>query len=140
MAGDFATRPVPTDLERLAGLTIVPRRYYGRWVAAAIILLLFVWVVKAFAEGQIAWKVVGQFFTAPAILNGLVNTVIMTACAMALGIVLGVLFAIMYMSPNPVLRGSALFTSGSSGVRRCCCNCCSGSTWPWCSPGLEFLA
>jgi polar amino acid transport system permease protein len=109
MAGDSTTRPLPTDLERLAGLPIVPRRYYGRWVAAAIILLLFAWVVKAFAEGQIAWKVVGQFFTAPAILNGLVNTVIMTACAMALGIVLGVLFAIMYMSPNPVLRGSALF-------------------------------
>ncbi|MCZ8183982.1 MAG: amino acid ABC transporter permease [Beijerinckiaceae bacterium] len=109
MGGDSAARPAPTELERLAGLTIVPHRYYGRWVAAAIILLLFAWVVKAFAEGQIAWKVVGQFLTAPAILNGLVNTVIMTACAMALGIVLGVLFAIMYMSPNPVLRGSALF-------------------------------
>lgn len=109
MTGHPAARPIPTDLERLAGLAIVPRRYYGRWVAAAIILLLFAWVVKAFAEGQIAWKVVGQFLTAPAILNGLVNTVIMTACAMTLGIVLGVLFAIMYMSPNPVLRGSALF-------------------------------
>ncbi|MCU0819717.1 MAG: amino acid ABC transporter permease [Beijerinckiaceae bacterium] len=109
MTGQPAARPVSAELERLVGLSIVPRRHYGRWVAAAIILLLFAWVVKAFAEGQIAWKVVGQFLTAPAILNGLVNTVIMTACAMALGIVLGVLFAIMYMSPNPVLRGSALF-------------------------------
>ncbi|MGL5362261.1 MAG: amino acid ABC transporter permease [Bosea sp. (in: a-proteobacteria)] len=97
------------DLSDIAGLRIVPRKFYGRWVAALLILLVFAWVVKAFAEGQIAWNVVAQFFTAPAILAGLVNTVIMTACAMALGITLGVVFAVMYMSPNPVLRGSALF-------------------------------
>lgn len=93
----------------ITGLRIVPRRFYGRWVAAIVIISIFAWIVKAFAEGQIAWAVVAQFFTAPAILAGLVNTVIMTACAMALGITLGVVFAVMYMSPNPVLRGSALF-------------------------------
>ena len=97
------------DLAGIAGLKLVPRRYYGRWVAAALIILVLAWVMKAFAEGQIDWKIVGQFFTAPAILSGLVNTIIMTACAMALGIALGVIFAIMYMSPNPVLRGVALF-------------------------------
>lgn len=97
------------DLAGIAGLKLVPRRYYGRWVAAALIILVLAWVIKAFAEGQIDWKVVGQFFTAPAILAGLVNTIIMTVCAMALGIALGVIFAIMYMSPNPVLRGVALF-------------------------------
>ncbi len=97
------------DLADIAGLKIIPKRYYGRWMAAAIILLILAWIVKAFAEGQIAWNVVGQFFTAPAIMTGLVNTVIMAACAMALGITLGVIFAIMYMSPNPVLQGTALF-------------------------------
>ncbi|MBN9437300.1 amino acid ABC transporter permease [Bosea sp. (in: a-proteobacteria)] len=97
------------DIAGIAGLKLVPRRYYGRWVAAALIILVLAWIIKAFAEGQIDWKVVGQFFTAPAILSGLVNTIIMTVCAMALGIALGVIFAIMYMSPNPVLRGVALF-------------------------------
>lgn len=97
------------DLTGIAGLKLVPRRYYGRWVAAALIILVLAWIIKAFAEGQIDWRVVGQFFTAPAILSGLVNTIIMTVCAMALGVVLGVIFAIMYMSPNPVLRGVALF-------------------------------
>jgi polar amino acid transport system permease protein len=97
------------DIAGIAGLKLVPRRYYGRWVAAALIILVLAWIIKAFAEGQIDWKVVGQFFTAPAILAGLVNTIIMTVCAMALGIALGVIFAIMYMSPNPVLRGVALF-------------------------------
>jgi polar amino acid transport system permease protein len=91
------------------GLRLVPRRFFGRWLAAAALLLLAAFFVNAFARGQIEWKVVGQFLTAPAILAGLLNTVAMTFCAMALGIVLGVTFAIMYMSPNPVLKGSAWF-------------------------------
>ena len=82
-----------------AHLRHVPRRYYGRWTAAAVILLAFAVLIQAFAAGQIEWKVVGQFFTAKAILIGLENTIIMTICAMALGIALGVLFAVMYMSP-----------------------------------------
>jgi polar amino acid transport system permease protein len=93
----------------IAHLTHVPRRHYGRWIASLLILLAFGYVAKAFAEGQIDWKIVGQFFTAPAIMEGLVNTVIMTFCAMALGIVLGILFAVMVMSPNPVLKGVAVF-------------------------------
>jgi polar amino acid transport system permease protein len=92
----------------ISRLTIVKPRHYGRWLAAAAILAILLFIVKAFADGQIAWKVVGQFFTAPAILNGLVNTIVMTACAMLLGITLGVLFAIMVMSPNPVLKGTAV--------------------------------
>ena len=93
----------------IAGLRHVRRRHVGRWVAVILILLVLAWIGKAFAEGQIAWRVVGQFLTAPAILAGLVNTVIMTICAMALGITLGVTFAVMVMSPNPVLKGVALF-------------------------------
>ena len=92
-----------------AHLRHVQRRYYGRWLAATLILAAFAFVVHAFATGQIAWKVVGQFFTAKAILIGLENTIIMTICAMALGIVLGVVFAVMYMSPNPVLKNVARF-------------------------------
>lgn len=104
------TSPIDTrELAQVAGLRIVKRRFYGRWVAAAAIVAVLVWMGFAFAHGDIAWPVVAQFFTAPAILSGLVNTLIMTVCAMTLGIVLGVVFAIMYMSPNPVLRGVALF-------------------------------
>lgn len=117
----------------IAHLRHVPRRHYGRWVAAALILLALAAIVKAFAEGQIAWAVVGQFFTAPAILSGLANTILMTVCAMALGIALGVLFAIMMMSPNPVLKTVAVGYIWFSAARRCCCNCCCGSTWRWCS-------
>lgn len=90
-------------------LRLVRERHPGRWLSAAAILIAFAFVIRAFAYGQIEWSIVGQFFTMPAILNGLMNTVLMTACAMALGITLGVLFAVMYLSPNPVLRASALF-------------------------------
>ena len=51
----------------IAHLRHVPRRYYGRWLAAALIVLAFAFVIHAFATGQIAWKVVGQFLTAKAI-------------------------------------------------------------------------
>jgi polar amino acid transport system permease protein len=105
-----ATSPISSrDLAAVSHLRIVPRRFYGRWVASAVILAILAWVVMAFVEGDIAWPVVRQFFTAPAIIAGLGNTLIMTVCAMTLGIVLGVVFAIMYMSPNPVLRSVALF-------------------------------
>ncbi|WP_062226498.1 amino acid ABC transporter permease [Aureimonas frigidaquae] len=90
-----------------APLTVIARRHYGRWLATALILAALAGIVRAFAVGQIEWPVVAQFFTAPAILQGLVNTIIMAIVAMALGITLGVLFAVMVMSPNPVLRNSA---------------------------------
>jgi polar amino acid transport system permease protein len=100
-SGGGASPPSPYSL---AHLRHVPRRHTHRWAAAALILLAFGWVVHAFATGQIEWEIVAQFFTARAILLGLVNTVVMTVLAMVLGIVLGVVFAIMYMSPNPVLK------------------------------------
>jgi len=85
----------------------VPRRYYGRYLASAAILAIVVYVVVAFARGQIEWAVVGRFLTAKSILTGLGNTIIMTILAMALGIVLGVIIAIMRLSTNPVLRAFA---------------------------------
>jgi polar amino acid transport system permease protein len=101
------------DLQRLeysiAHLRHVPRRYYRRWIAAGLILAAFAFIAHAFATGQIEWDVVAKFFTAKAIMEGLVNTVIMTVLSMILGISLGVVFAIMFMSPNPVLKSVAWF-------------------------------
>jgi len=50
---------------------------------------------------------VQRFLTAPVILSGIVNTIVMALLAMALGIVLGVCVAIMRLSPNPVLKSVA---------------------------------
>ena len=93
----------------LSHLVRVPRRHYGRWLSAALLLLALAGIINAFATGQIAWGIVAQFMFSPAILWGLVNTIVMTICAMALGIVLGIVFAVLVMSPNPVLKTSAVF-------------------------------
>ena len=74
----------------------------------AVIVILLAALARAFAAGQIEWRVVGQFLTAPVILSGLVNTVVMSVAAMALGIVLGVVAAVMRMAANPVLQGVAI--------------------------------
>jgi polar amino acid transport system permease protein len=95
-------------LPDVSGYLIVPERRWGRWLSVVIICVLLVMLARAFAVGQIAWRYVGQFLTAPVILSGLLNTIIMSVAAMALGIALGVTTAMMRMSPNPVLRGAAL--------------------------------
>ncbi|MGO4736198.1 amino acid ABC transporter permease [Bosea sp. 2KB_26] len=96
------------EILEISALPTIRRRHYGRVVGVALIVVALAFIAKAFSEGQIEWKVVGQFFTAPAILFGLLNTIWMTLCAMTLGIVLGVIFAIMYMSPNPVISRCAI--------------------------------
>lgn len=98
---------VATDFQHESQMRIVPRRHYGRWLATVLIFIAIASIIRAFAVGQIEWSIVAQFLTAQAILNGLVNTIIMAIAAMGLGITLGVMFAVMAMSPNPVLRGSA---------------------------------
>ena len=91
----------------LSGLPIAKRLHWGRWLAAAAILVVLGLVVRAFAAGQIEWAYVGRFLTVPVIVNGIVDTMAMAVLAMALGIVLGVVAAVMRLSPNPVLRAAA---------------------------------
>ena len=91
----------------LSGLKVARRMRWGRWTAALLIVLALLALARAFANGQIEWSYVGRFLTVPAILTGIVNTVVMAVAAMALGIVLGVIVAVMRLSPNPVLRAVA---------------------------------
>lgn len=95
-------------LNAIIQLPTIRRRRYGRYFAVAVIVVVLALIAKAFAEGQIEWTVVARFFTAPAILYGLLNTIWMTLCAMGLGVALGVTFAIMYMSPNKVISRCAV--------------------------------
>jgi polar amino acid transport system permease protein len=91
----------------LHGLPVARRAHWGRWLAAALILLVLAALVRAFAHGQIEWAYVARFLTVPVILTGIANTVVMAVLAMALGIVLGVVVAVMRLSPNPVLMAVA---------------------------------
>lgn len=85
----------------------VRRKHIGRYVSAAIILVIATWLVVAFAHGQIQWPVVRQFLTAKTILAGLGYTVLMAALAMIMGIVIGITVAVMRLSSNPIVNRAA---------------------------------
>lgn len=93
---------------QISHLTLVPRRHYGRMIAAVLVLTVLAVIIHAFAVGQIEWDYVAEFLTVPAIMTGLVNTIVMAILAMVVGIVLGIVFAIMRLSDNPVLSVTAL--------------------------------
>jgi polar amino acid transport system permease protein len=102
-----AAEPLAEGFPDLSGMTVARRAHWMRWFTAAVILAVLAAIGRAFANGQIEWSYVGRFFTAPVILEGIVNTMVMAVLAMALGIALGVVVAVMRLSPNPVLKSVA---------------------------------
>jgi len=97
----------PDRFSDLSGLKVARRMHWGRWTAAALIVLVLLALARAFAHGQIEWSYVGRFLTVPVIINGIVNTVVMAVAAMALGILLGLVVAVMRLTTNPVLQAVA---------------------------------
>ncbi len=93
----------------IARLRHVRPRYYGRWASVCLILLFVGFIVVSFARGNIDWHESGDYLFWPTIMHGLVNTIWISVASMALGIVLGVVCAVGRGSPNPVLRGVAMF-------------------------------
>ncbi|MCW3057442.1 MAG: transporter permease [Solirubrobacterales bacterium] len=88
----------------------VPVRHPGRWIAAALVLLLAVALVRSVASNpRFEWSVVGHYLFDQRILHGVLVTIELTAIAMAIGIVLGVVLAVMRLSPNPLVSGGSWF-------------------------------
>jgi polar amino acid transport system permease protein len=89
-------------------ITAVPVRHPGRWVAAAVILVLVAMLVHTLATNpRFEWNVIGQYFLSRRVLNGLGVTILLTVVAMAIGIVLGVILAVMRLSANPLVAGAS---------------------------------
>jgi polar amino acid transport system permease protein len=85
-----------------------PVRRPGRWIAAAIVLLIAVALIHSVASNpRFEWSVVGHYLFDARILEGMRVTIELTVIAMAIGIVLGVLLAVMRLSPNPLVSGSS---------------------------------
>jgi polar amino acid transport system permease protein len=86
----------------------IPVRHPGRWVAAGIVIFLLIAIANSMASNsRFQWGIVGHYFFSSRILSGLVVTLELTATSMAIGIALGVLLAVMRLSPNPLVSGSA---------------------------------
>ncbi len=91
----------PEDIKAL------PVRHPGRWVAAAIVLLIAVAVVNSVVTNpRFHWGVVGHYLFDSRITHGALVTIELTLAAQAIGIALGVLLAIMRLSPNPLVSGA----------------------------------
>lgn len=97
---------------------VAPTRHIGRWVAAGVVVLIGVAVVVSMTTNpRFEWRVVGHYFAAPIILEGLGRTLVLTAIAMGIGIALGAMLALMRLSSNPVMSGaSAVYTWFFRGI------------------------
>ena len=86
----------------------VPVRHIGRWIAAAIVLIIAAALIRsAVVNDRFEWNVVGDYLFDTRILNGLVKTLELTVLGMAIGIALGVVLALMRLSGNPLLSSAS---------------------------------
>ena len=86
----------------------VPVRRPGRWIAAAIVLLIAASIVRSVVTNNaFGWSTVGHYLFDSRILHGMLVTIELTVASMAIGIVLGVVLAIMRLSPNPIVSSAA---------------------------------
>jgi polar amino acid transport system permease protein len=97
-----------TRTGRPEDIKAVPVRRPGRWIAAAIVLLIAASLVRSVITNKsFQWHVVGQYLFDPRILQGVVKTLELTVLSMIIGILLGILLAVMRQSPNPIVSGAS---------------------------------
>ncbi|WP_377273827.1 amino acid ABC transporter permease [Peterkaempfera sp. SMS 1(5)a] len=100
--------PDAADPDDLASLKVVPARHYGRWVAAAIVLV----IVSQFIHGLATnpgwdWSTFADFLTLDTIVHAVGVTLQLTLYATVLGFALGIVLAFMRLSDNAVLQTGA---------------------------------
>jgi len=96
---------VTTTLSTNDDVVATPVRHPLRWVAATAVALLFVaFAVSVWGNDNIEHDVIEKYLFATPILEGVVTTIVLTACSMLLAVSLAVVLAVMRQSANPVLR------------------------------------
>ncbi|HEV7586337.1 MAG TPA: amino acid ABC transporter permease [Solirubrobacteraceae bacterium] len=106
----MSSEEVTNSTGRPEEIRAVPVRHPGRWVAAAVVLIVAVAVVRSVVTNPyFGWSVVGEYLLDERVLEGLRVTLELTVIAMAIGIVLGMLLAVMRLSPNPLVASGSWF-------------------------------
>jgi polar amino acid transport system permease protein len=105
------------DLTAPTAMPVVPVRHPGRWVAAAVVVLLAAMLVHSLFFSHVVvngrtrerfeWNIINQYFLSSEVVKALGVTIALTVVAMAGGITIGIVLAIMRLSPNPIVTGSA---------------------------------
>jgi polar amino acid transport system permease protein len=102
VTADRDTRPAP--------IKAVPVRHPGRWVAVAVIALLVAMAINSIVTNpNWAWQFQFENAFAEPVVQGVWTTLWLTVASMAMGVLLGIVLAVMRLSPNPILSGSAWF-------------------------------
>ncbi len=94
---------------------VVPVRHVGRWIGALVVALVLAMRVHTVGfskasggtSSRFGWAIVFHYFTTREVLDGLALTLELTALAMTIGIVLGMIIAIMRLSHNRLVSGTA---------------------------------
>ena len=103
MSSDTTTQSAPPEQIRA-----VPVRHPGRWIGTVVIAVIAaMFVHMLLTNDAFQWRFMFDNMFTPPVLRGARTTLIMTLLAMLLGILLGIVFAVMRLSPNPVLSATA---------------------------------
>jgi polar amino acid transport system permease protein len=133
MSTDTDTRPADASADRPGAIDAVPVRHPGRWVAIAVIAVLFGMLVHLLLTNKaFDWHFVFQAMNQQPVIRGFIKgTLLVTVLSMIVGVLGGVLLAVMRLSDNPILaavswvftwffrsipRYLLLFTMGTLGV------------------------
>ncbi|MGH8868901.1 MAG: amino acid ABC transporter permease [Actinomycetes bacterium] len=86
----------------------VPVRHPGRWVTAAVVLVLVaMFVHMLFTNEAFQWSFMfDNLFNKP-VVNGARTSIVLTVLSMVIGVAIGIVLAVMRLSPNPILTGAA---------------------------------
>ncbi|WP_405938795.1 amino acid ABC transporter permease [Streptomyces sp. NBC_00726] len=87
----------------------IPVRHYGRYVSALVAIAVLASLVYAFSQGKINWGAIPDYFFDDRIIDGVGQTLLLTALSMLIGVVGGVLLAVMRLSKNPVTASISWF-------------------------------
>ncbi|MER5768479.1 amino acid ABC transporter permease [Streptomyces sp. NPDC001985] len=101
--------PPPPPAAGPEAIKAVPVRHYGRYVSALVAIALFAVIIYAFAQGNINWGAIPDYFFDDRIVEGVWKTIVLTVLSMTIGIVGGILLAVMRLSKNPVTSSIAWF-------------------------------
>lgn len=88
----------------------VPVGHPGRWVGAAVILILAVLAVQSLATNpNFHWETFALYVLDENVVRGVGWTLLLTVLSMAIAVTLAVLLAFMRQSDNPIFRWSSWF-------------------------------
>ncbi|MDZ5454508.1 amino acid ABC transporter permease [Labrys sp. ZIDIC5] len=85
-------------------LTVVPLRHPWRWAAVVLVVIAVIMMVRsAISNPEFQWPIVAGYLFNPLVMNGLLQTVVITTVVMVLAAIGGTIAALMMLSPSKLL-------------------------------------